>query len=410
MSKNTVFCLLLSCLIMVFSGILYAEEMTLENTIAKAFSANTEIKNAAKSIDAAKSSAFTQGTFLNPEATLEFAKNTGGSIGFSAIEVSQPFEQPGVLQLKSKIASNRIAYCNSVFKETAAAVYSGVVSKFYGVNLAFHKEILAKENLQYLQRLYGVVESNYRSGKSNKTEMQRAKIGMLEAEKEYLEAENSRLNEAAELKIMLDMEQGDALDLAAEEPVVPEDSRIMALLEEYAVSNPAVVKAALESDTAECNVWMEQLRRLPSITAGISMQKEGVSENYTGLLGISLPLWNLNQGEAGRAGAEYEAAKNFLQLAKKKAGYEASALLREVKLAAKRMEIAREEATNANELAKLTQQMYMDGKLDLVGYYDRMRTAFESKVKYYEEIRAVAVAVSNITKYSAVSNYFKEKK
>ena len=52
----------------------------------------------------------------------------------------------------------------------------------------------------------------------------------------------------------------------------------------------------------------------------------------------------------------------------------------------------------------------MEGKLNLVGYYDQMRTAFESKVKYYEEIMAVAVAVGNITKYSVVSNYFKEKK
>ena len=410
MLKNHLILYLLLCLNLVFGSAIFAEELTFDDTIKKAFSSNIEIKNAMKSIDAAKSAALTQGTFLDPEASLEFNKSANGSIGLTTIEVSQPFDPPGVLQLKSQLASNAVATLNAEFEEKAAEVYLNTLEGFYGINVAAHKEILAKENLEYLKRLYSVVESNYRSGKSGKTDMQRAKIGMLEAEKEFLDAENSHINEIAKLKIILNLPDETELTLTAEEPVIPDDNYLNSLLAEYTVNNPSVKQAVLESNNAETNLWLEQLRRLPSLTAGLSMQREGKVDNYTGLLGISLPLWNINQGEAGRAAADYESAKNQLHLTKIKAKYEATVMLREVKLAVKRLEIAREEAANANEMARLTQQMYMEGKLNLVGYYDQMRTAFESKVKYYEEIMMVALAVGNITKYSVVSNYFKEKK
>lgn len=410
MSKNHIVFSLLLCFVLIPGSVIFSEELTLEDTVKKAFSSNIEIKNSIKNIDAAKSSAITQGSFLNPEASFEFNKGAAGAIGLSAFEVSQPFDPPGVLQLKSQIAANTVANLSAEFEEKAAEVYLNAISGFYGINVAAHKEILANENLEYLRRLFAVVESNYRSGKSGKTDMQRAKIGMLDAEKEFLDAENNHINEIERLKIILDLPVEEKFTFASEEPVIPGDSDLNSMLDEYVKNNPSVKKAALEVNSAETNLWMEQLRRLPSLTAGLSVQKEDGADNYTGILGISLPLWNINQGEAGRASAEYQSAKNQLHLTKIKAKYEAAVMLREVKLAAKRLEIAREEAANANEMARLTQQMYMEGKLNLVGYYDQMRTAFESKVKYYEEIMAVAVAVGNITKYSVVSNYFKEKK
>lgn len=410
MSKNHFIFFLLVCLSLIHGKAIFAEALTFEDAVKKAFSSNIEIKNAEKGIDAAKSAALTQGTFLDPEASMEFNKTTNGSIGLTAIEVSQPFDPPGVLQLKSRLAANAVATLNAEFEEKAAEVYLNTIEGFYGIDVAAHKEDLAKENLEYLRRLFAVVESNYRSGKSGKTDMQRAKIGMLEAEKEFLEAENNYINEIAKLKIILDLPAETEIAVTEEEPVIPDEGSLNLLHDEYAENNPSVKQSVLELSDAETNLWLEQLRRLPSLKAGLSLQKEGGTDNYTGLLGISLPLWNINQGEAGRASAEYESAKNRLYLTKIEAKYEASAILRDVKLAVKRLEIAREEAANSNEMARLTQQMYMEGKLSLVGYYDQMRTAFESKVKYYEEIMTVAIAVGNISKYTVVSNYFKEKK
>ena len=73
----------------------------------------------------------------------------------------------------------------------------------------------------------------------------------------------------------------------------------------------------MEFDSRIKNAQKEQLSRLPSYSLGFQRINEDYEKDYAAVVEVSIPLWNLNQGEVKKARAEREAQKAKLEAMKR---------------------------------------------------------------------------------------------
>ena len=224
------------------------------------------------------------------------------------MEIRQDLGPPGSRLLQGKIAKNQVLSQ----EESLKAVWSNIyleVRRIYAKIILDKKELeLTQENLNILRNFFSRVQLRFQSGQALKNDVQRAKIELLKAERSYFLAEKELKVDKARLNLLLgrsfDVSFEVAEELSRQSGIPPEAGKEENIklsfqeLREKALSlRPDLKLEELQLDSAGKNLVKERLNRLPSPFVGFQRTTEEYENDSAVVVGLSVPLWNLNQGE-----------------------------------------------------------------------------------------------------------------
>ncbi|HLD30060.1 MAG TPA: TolC family protein, partial [bacterium] len=231
-----------------------------------------------------------------------------------------------------------------------------------------------------------------------KNDLQSAKIEVYRAENIHLSVEKELSTDKSKLNLLL----GRELDLPFEVSGDLHEEDIELDIKEItsaALSNRPDLKAeelALELKTKA--VALEELNRLPAPFLGFKRTTEEYENDSSVIVGINFPLWSMNQGEVQKALAQEKAQSVRLAALKKEIVFDVYEAYLNVELAKNQLDLLKQSMEEANELFRLADLRYSEGKLDFINYLDQVRTVNETRVSYYEGLFELSSAVNYMEK------------
>jgi outer membrane protein TolC len=383
----------------------YAEEeiFTLDTALVTAYENNPRMTEARKSVEAVKGDSITARVLPNPEVEFEIGglkKNEDGKrrTNLDKVGVKQEFEPFGVRGLKSKIARNEILIQEESVRAVWSEIYLKVRENYNKIILDKKQMELASDNLNILRQFYSRVEIRFQSGKAIKNELQRAKIELLEAEAGYLNAEKEFKVDKAKLNLLLGRAVDTPFDIKEELKEEELELDFKELTERAFTQRPDIKQEELSLDSKVKNLTKEQLSRLPSPFVGFERTTTDYENDSAITIGMSLPLWDLNQGEVKKAKAEKEAQKVKVESVKREVVLDVYEAYLTSELAHRQLVLLKKSLEEANELLRLADMRYSEGEIDFINFLDQVRTANQTRIKYYEGLFILTNAISRLEK------------
>ena len=166
-------------------------------------------------------------------------------------------------------------------------------------------------------------------------------------------------------------------------------------------NNPSLKIERLNLNSKTLTAQREQLRRLPAFSLGFERIDEDFEDDYAILVGFTLPLWGGNKGQIEKAAAEKFSQQVNYETAAREVTFEVYQAFLNAQLAEEQVKLYKKSLEEAGEMLRLAQLHYDEGKLDLVGYLDQIRTAKDTKQQYYERLFELT---QSITKLESIVN------
>ncbi|MCA9398669.1 MAG: TolC family protein, partial [Candidatus Omnitrophica bacterium] len=161
------------------------------------------------------------------------------------------------------------------------------------------------------------------------------------------------------------------------------------------------------------NLTKEKLNRLPTFSLGFQKTNQDFEKDYSALISINIPFWNLNHGEVKKATAEKISQEAKVKSQETETVFDVYQAYLNAELARKQMELFRESLDESKELFVLAGLRYNEGKIDFLNYLDQVRTVREAQTNYYEGLFNLNESISELEKavYASLrkEEYFDEK-
>ena len=382
----------------------YAEEaLTLEKALSLAYEYNPIMIEAVKAVEGAKGDLITARSLPNPEAEFEISglkKNEEGERNphLGSFEVRQGFDLPGVLGVRGKISKHQVSAQEESLKIVWVQIYAQIREAYTHIILDKKAQELASEKLNIMRQFYGRVQQQFQSGKALKNDLQRAKLELLNAENETLAIEKEIKTDKAKLNILLGRTMETPFEIEEE---LKEEELVLDLneLTQAALSkNPVIKNQEFILASKKSALSKEQLNRLPSPFVGFKRTNEDYDNDYAAVVGFSVPLWNLNQGEVKKAKAEKEAQAVRVEAVKREVAFGVFEAYLNAELAHRQFELQKKSLEEANELLHLANLGYSEGEINFLSFLDQVKAATETRVRYYEGLFNLTKAITELEK------------
>lgn len=368
--------------------------VTLAAALRQARERNPAMIEARKGVEAAEGVRGSVSLLDNPE--MEGAMSVGDDPGLDEIEVWQPVPLPGSRRLARREVSHRIEARRQDVRGAWAAVYSRVREAFDKLVLDRRVIDLHGRKLETIRIMYGRVQLDHQSGRKLRGELLRAGVALNEAESELASAERDLKIDTAALNLLLGRSPTDPLDAAAalEEPET--GWTLEELLVRARENRPDLRAAAEEAAGRAVALKRERLARWPSPALGWRNSAGHPGRENAVLLGMGIPLWNLNSGNIARAGAEREMAEAELEGIGRRAAFEVYEAHLDVELARKRFDLSRDLLAGAGELTRLASLRYQEGDIGLLEFLDQVDAGSGAQVEHARRLFDLNVAVTRL--------------
>ena len=285
--------------------------MTLDRAVARALESNPALEAAASGVSAAESRIGQAGLWPNPDLELEVENFGGGNDlrGFESAEttilISQTLPLGGAPGRRRAVAESDHALAGRDLEALRLDVIAGTTSAFYAVTAAQQRLELAGELLRLTERFAEVVAIRVEAGKISPVEKTRAEIEVATARIRELRA-GRELGAArvllaanwASITPSFDRVSGD-LPRPVQPPVF-EDLRSMMS------QSPEMRRISDQVERQQRVVAFENSLRIPDLAVGAGPRRfeETGQSAWVALVGLSLPIFDRNQGE--RRAAEFD--------------------------------------------------------------------------------------------------------
>ncbi len=365
------------------------EILGLEEALSLAYQKNPRIIQARRAIEGSQGELITARTWTNPEVEAEIGglkkDDEGRRKGhLDSITFKQNFDPPGVRHLGTKIAKNDVLIQEENLKAIWGEIYVQTRDTYSKIILDKKELELKQSNLKAMRQFFSNVQIRYQSGKILKNHLQRAKIELLNAESDYIKAENEIEISKSKLNLLLGRPRQTIFvikeDLREEKLILNLEKLTQIALER----RPDLKIEALELDSKIKSVSKEQLSRLPSYSLGFQKVNEEYEKDYAAIIEVSIPLWNLNQGEVKKAKAKLYAQQAQMEASKSEVEFTVYSLYQKSKLALKQLNLFKQSLEEANEMFRLAGLSYREGEIGFVDYLDQVQTSLNSRIQYYQ--------------------------
>ena len=377
--------------------------LALKEALQIAYDNNPQMVIGRKWIDSAKGDLIAAKALANPEFEFEIGglkKNEEGErrTNLDNVAIKQDFDPLGVYWLEKRIAQNEVKIGEEALKGAWSSVYSDVREAYIKIILDKKESELADSNLKALRQFFSNVQIRFQSGQALKNELQRARIELLKSGNEYLIAEKNLKTDKARLNLLLGRAWDVAFDIKEELREENLKLDLKQLTDIAFARRPDIKIEKFQMDSKNKNLKKEELSRLPSFALGFQKTNEDYEKDYSAVVEVSVPFWNLNQGEVKKAKAEQAAQKVKVEALDREVVFDVYQAYLNADLSQKQLDLFTQSLEEANELFRLSELGYREGHIDFINYLDQVRTAKEARFRYYEGLFNLDKTISDLEK------------
>ncbi|MDX2437192.1 MAG: TolC family protein [Acidobacteriota bacterium] len=285
--------------------------MTLDRAVARALESNPALEAAASGVSAAESRIGQAGLWPNPDLELEVENFGGGNDlrGFESAEttilISQTLPLGGAPGRRRAVAESDHALAGRDLEALRLDVIAGTTSAFYAVTAAQQRLELAGELLRLTERFAEVVAIRVEAGKISPVEKTRAEIEVATARIRELRA-GRELGAARVLLAANWASITPSFDRALGELPRPGPAPGIEDLRSMMSQSPEIRRISDQVERQQRVVAFENSLRIPDLAVGAGPRRfeETGQSAWVALVGLSLPIFDRNQGE--RRAAEFD--------------------------------------------------------------------------------------------------------
>jgi outer membrane protein, heavy metal efflux system len=322
-----------------------------------------------------------------------------------AVRVDVPFERAHKRELRTEVADDAKRIAEAQFAEALRKVKLDVTLAGIDVLEAKAKLQLAQDNLQALDHLLQLNERRLTSGAIAPLEVSRSRVAMLQYRGNVRTAQLALTQARLKLLPLLGRKpEGDPIDIDDRLGLTPAPASpdLAALQTSARSARPDLLAAQREQARTQADLRLQIAQGKIDYTLGAEYRRQQGVNGTGNLLGLffsaPLPVFNRNQGEIARAGAESDKATrsvNALETglaSEVSSAYEAFDASRQLLI-----EIERDLLTPTTEARAGTTYMYQAGATSLLDVLDAQRAYNDTMDTYYSAQAAYRRAQATLT-------------
>ena len=365
--------------------------LTLAEAQSLALSQNPELLATRRLRDVADGRRRQAGVYqFNPEVSLESEQvGRGRTLQAYEGEVSQEIEWAGQRGLRVQAAEHDLAGTDATVRDAERLTGEKAATTFYEALAAQNRVDLAEEIRTLNDRLAAAVADLLEAGSLSTLEANLALIESGRAQTRVLTERRNAESALLTLKRTLGLPDGQPVRLSPQVPKPPEPTALDpdSLVRVAMARRPDLEAVTSRIEAGRSLVSLAQRERLPNLRLIMPFDRlEGPGSAQIGVgIGVSIPLWNRNQGTVAELKAEVARSRSELDAAE-------LAVRTEVVDAYQRYLSAREEEAVATESVLeparfnqgLLEEAFRSGKIDLSTLLLVRNQLLDAELDYWE--------------------------
>lgn len=365
-------------------GLAELEELALAN--------NPTLEQSRARIMAANGTHTQVGLYPNPVLMYQGSEiGNDGRGGQQGVGVSQEFVTAGKLDLNRNAASHDVQRRQYELSTQEYRVLTSVRQGFYEVLVAQRSVELAEQLVRISQDSQKAAQALFDAQQGNRIDLLQARVEANEARVLLNNARNRHRAAWTQLATNMGVPDMPAAQMAGDlDPeLVTLDPQI--LREQILQNSPELAAAQATVNRTRVAIDRAKVEPIPNIETQASIQYDyGSQFTIAGAqVGVSLPIFNRNQGNIQKAEAEYIAAYREIERVKLEIENRLAATLERYANANYQVErFSKQILPDANESLQLVTAGYRQGELDYLRLLTTQRTNFQTNLQYLEALRA----------------------
>jgi outer membrane protein, heavy metal efflux system len=370
------------------------KDLTLDEAMSVFMQQNLQIVAARYDIDLADAEKLTARLRPNPEFSADFEDLPLDFKGpfFNQQEitygVSQTFELGGKRGKRIAAADANSELARADFQTTMWQLTNDLKRRFYNVVLARELRKLAEENQKTFEEVVKHTTDMFQLGEISGLDLRRVEIETLKFDTDVA---NSRRDYEIALRDFRAALGGDyrAMDVSVVGNLdyKPYQFSYAELRDKSLASRPDLRAARISEQAADSNIRLEDAQRVPDLTVGFGIKRILVDNTYSFGLGVTLPIFDRNQGERVKALIQKKKAQNDQKFLTNTVLSDVEKALSSYQVQKDRVELYRSGVlAKADEIQNLTEFSFRAGEGTVLDLLDAVRTRRETLTGYYQTL------------------------
>ena len=381
----------------------HATGLTLDRAVLLVLERNVDVLVSRFGLDRAEANRLLATAYPNPEYQFSQEGLSGGferetnNIQYHRIE--QTIEGFGTRRHRRIAADAGLDEARAEFQDTVRLLVFELKKTFYEALLAHANLTAAEANLAKFRDVVAITDLRVQHGEIPEADLIRAQVEALRFEDEVASAGLALAAAKTRLALLVGLEGPvDALEIMGsleqdvDEPSPGGTALDTDRLTERAMAHrPDLAAVQARRNRADSEVKFNRALRYPNLTFGFqSEQSRGVQGNDDlstfGLgLGVTLPIWNQNQGGIALAQADLMQAEARVRQRDQVIRAEIQSALNQFRVSAERVEAVRTRLVpRAEESRKIAEALYEEGATNLLQLLDAQRAFNEARLRSHQ--------------------------
>ncbi len=376
--------------------------LTLREALQRAGAGNKTLDSARKSLGIFEGQVLTAKAIPNPEFDFNLSQvsTDNPSLSDSAKDFSlqQTIETGGKRKLRTKAAKAQLSAEEARYDALKLDIEQQVKQAYWDLSLARERLNFGLQNLQFQQRFLSRVQEKFQISKANLADLTRAKVEVAKAFNELFESEKDLENAKATLNKLMGQSVRANLPWPEHltEMTIPlnEDHLV-----DLALSNRPereTLERLQEGGDAELRLaktmlWAPDLKVMALYQKG---ERGDGNDSFGGGIGLNIPLFNHFKGERVSAEAKIEALKSQEEDLNQQIALDVHQAIQEIKLTDQQIKLWKETVDQATESARLAEQRYLEGDVDLAIFIQARRELVDTTVQYFQSLKNYRVNIA----------------
>ncbi len=370
------------------------KDLTLADAVDVFLRQNLEIVAARFDIETADAEKLTARLRPNPELSASFDDLPLDFSGpfFQEQEISyglsQTIELGGKRRKRIDAANANAELARANFQVTMWQLTNDLKRKFYAVVLAADLRKLAEENQKTFEDILKHTTEQFKLGEISGLDLRRLEVEKLKFDTDVANSRRDYEVALRDFRLVLggdyksmDVSVAGSLDYTAYQ-FVHADLRDRSL-----ASRPDLRAARISELAADSSIKLQDAQRIPDLNVGVGIKRILVDNTYSFGLGITLPIFDRNQGERVKALIQKKRAQNDQKVLTNLVLSDVEKALASFESQKNRVELYRTGVlTKVQEIQDLTDFSFKAGEGTILDLLDAIRTRRETLASYYQTL------------------------
>lgn len=369
--------------------------LTLADAVTLFLQQNLELVAARYDVDSADAEKLTARLRPNPDVSVDFedlpVDFSGPFIGQQTFTygISQTVELGGKRQKRIDVANADAEVARGEFQTAVWQLTNDFKRKFYNVLLTAALLELARENQATFAETLERTTEVYKAGEISGLDLRRLEVEKLQFDTDVANSERDYALARRDLQLALGGDyRAMEFDVDGTLDYQPYEFSLADLRDKALAARPDLKAARLKEQAADALIRLQNAQRVPdlSLGAGVAQAPLGTS-TYVFSVGISLPLFDRNQGERVKALIERRRAQNEEQFVTNQVLGDVDKALTAFESQKRRVELYRTGVlTKVDEVQSLTEFSLKAGESSTLELLDAIRTRRDTLAGYYQAL------------------------